>query len=312
MTPCEPLQQRAGQGAQPDGFAMVVSLPHVPVRPCASNRSPTPASRAPRFITQLPLTFRLPDGRGWHHGVSENISRSGILFRTDRTATGSGWDDSAPHGTRVDVVFEVATDSEPQRTRHVECEGRLVRTHGTDAARTPVSIAVAVLSYAVVPASPETSLSPESAPRGLTSPAREARTDAPRSVQGGAAKAVRSPRRSSRVAIGMQGQVTAEVNSYRREHTSVAGRIVSLSPTGAFLELGGDYPIGSALNLLFRLPPLFATISCAAVVRSHRPGRGIGVEFVELARQDREHIEKFVAGRGPVRRSTPATSTSSS
>ena len=107
---------------------MVVSAPQVPVRPCASNRSPKPAGRAPRFITQLPLTFRLSDGGGWRHGFSENISRSGILFRTDQNTTGPRWDDSAPCGTRVDVRFEVPAEASARRKRHVESEGRDVRS----------------------------------------------------------------------------------------------------------------------------------------------------------------------------------------
>jgi hypothetical protein len=266
---------------------MVVSAPRLPVRPCASNRSPTPASRAPRFITQLPLTFRLSDGGDWRHGFSENISRSGILFRTDLNAMGPSWDHSAPCGTRVDVLFEVPTDASPRRKRHVECEGRLVRMRGTNAPGVPVSIGVAVLSYAVVPASSD------------TSPARaavKARTDTKLPVRGQAAKDARSSRRSSRVAIGLQRPVSAEVTSFRSGHTGVAGRITSLSPTGAFLELAENYPIGSSLNLCFRLPPLFVTIGCSAVVRSHRWGRGVGVEFVELARHDCEQIKKFVAG----------------
>lgn len=72
--------------------------------------------------------------------------------------------------------------------------------------------------------------------------------------------------------------------------------MTSLSPTGAFLELATDYPIGCALHLCFRLPPHFTTIGCSAVVRSGRWGRGVGVEFVDLAQPDREHIRTFVAG----------------
>jgi hypothetical protein len=266
---------------------MVVGAPQVPVRPCASNRSPTPANRAPRFITQLPLTFRLSDGGEWRHGFSENISRSGILFQTGRNAMGLRWDDSAACGTRVDVLFEVPTEASSRRKRHIECEGRLVRMRGTGAPGTRVSIGVAVLSYAVVPASSE------------TSPARAAvgsRTDARLPVPGKAATDVLSSRRSSRVAIGLQRPVTAEVTSSRSGQTGVAGRIASLSPTGAFLELAADYPIGCSLNLFFRLPPLFTSIGCSAVVRSHRWGRGIGVEFVDLAQHDCEQIKKFVAG----------------
>ena len=159
MSLIERFQQRRDSGAEPDGFALIVSVPHVRLRPCPSNRSPVPAGRSPRFITQLPLAFRLDDDSGWRHGLSENISRSGLLFRTDRTEMWPHWDAAAARGMPVEVLLEVPTETEP-RTRHVTCDGTLVRTSGTDAAATPVSIAVAVRGYAVVPASPGTEASP--------------------------------------------------------------------------------------------------------------------------------------------------------
>ncbi len=295
MSLSERFPQRFDRGAEPDGFALIVSLPHVPLRPCPSNRRPVPADRSPRFITQIPLAFRLDDGRGWRTGLSENISRSGILFRTGQTEIGPHWDTSAARGTPVEVLLEVPTDSQPPRTRHVKCEGKLVRTRGTDAARTPVSIAVAVRGYSVVPASPATEASParEPGPR-VTTPAtadvrRRARV-APRD-----AADVGGVHRASRARLDVGSMIVADVNSDGRERpTSAAGRIASLGPEGAFIELCEDYPVGCWLNICFRLPPLFSQIGCSATVRSHSPGRGIGVEFTDLMPADRERIQKFV------------------
>ncbi len=295
MSLSERSQQRFDSVADLDGFALITSLPHLPVRFCPSNRSPVPVDRSPRFITQLPLAFRLDGGGGWHCGLSENISRSGSLFRTDRTGMGSHSDASVARGIPVEVLFEVPTDSEPLRTRQVKCEGKLVRTSGTEAAETPVSIAVAVRGYAVVPASLEPAASParEPGPR-VTPPAtaevrRQARVTVPR-----AAADVGATRRSSRRRIDMATPIIAEVNSGSGASTSAAGRIASLGPEGAHLEIHEDYPIGCPLNICFNLPPSFSTIICSAIVRSHSPGRSIGIEFTELMPADRERIKKFV------------------
>ena len=296
MSLSERFPQRLDSGAEPDGFALIVSLPHVPLRPCPSNRSPFPAGRSPRFITELPLAFRLDDGGGWHTGLSENISRSGILFRTGRMEMGPHWDTSVARGTPVEVLLEVPTDSQPPRRRHVKCEGNLVRTRGTGTARTPVSIAVAVRGYSVVPATPATETSParEPGPR-VPTPAtadvrRRARVTAPRD-----AADVSGVRRSSRARLDVGSMIVADVNSDGRgSPTSAAGRIASLEPEGAFIELCEDYPVGCSLNICFRLPPHFSQIGCSATVRSHSPGRGIGVEFMDLMPADRERIQKFV------------------
>ena len=296
MSLFERRQQRLDSGAKPDGFALIVSVPQGPLRLCPSNRSPVPAGRSPRFITQLPLAFRLDDGHGWHTGLSENISRSGILFRTGQTEMGPDWDTSVARGTPVEVRLEVPTDSQSPRKRHVRCEGKLVRTGGTDAAGTPVSIAVAVRGYSVVPASPGTETSPvrEPGPR-VTTPAtaevrRHARVTAPRDAADGG-----GVRRSSRAGLDMERMVIVEVNSDGRETpTSATGWVASLGPEGAFVELGEDYPIGCSLNICFKLPPLFSPIGCSAIVRSRSPGRGIGVEFTDLVPADRERIQKLV------------------
>ena len=296
MSLFERFQQRFDGGAEPDGFALIVSVPHVPLRPCPSNRSPVPAGRSPRFITQLPLAFRLDDDSGWRHGLSENISRSGILFRTDRTGIGPHWDASAARGLPVEVLLEVPTDSEPPpRKRYVKCEGKLVRTSGTDAAATPVSIAVAVRGYSVVPASPATEASParEPGPRVPTPATAELRRHARVTVPGAAAD-IGEQRRSSRRRVALENPVIAEVTSDGGEGTSAAGRVASLGPEGAYLELSEDYPIGCPLNICFKLPPSFSAIICSAIVRSHSPGRGIGVEFTDLMPADRERIKKFV------------------
>jgi PilZ domain len=45
------------------------------------------ASRAQRFNLQLPLKYRLLGESVWRNGTTENISRSGMLFRVGNDST---------------------------------------------------------------------------------------------------------------------------------------------------------------------------------------------------------------------------------
>jgi hypothetical protein len=44
------------------------------------------ARRACRFTLQMPVRYRLGGERGWRHGKTENVSRSGVLFRSQSAA----------------------------------------------------------------------------------------------------------------------------------------------------------------------------------------------------------------------------------
>lgn len=55
---------------------------YVPIRP-------REAGRSKRYAIRAPLQYRIRGERVWHHGVSRNISESGILFEGD-TPLGPG------------------------------------------------------------------------------------------------------------------------------------------------------------------------------------------------------------------------------
>ena len=74
-------------------------------------------------------------------------------------------------------------------------------------------------------------------------------------------------------------------------------RVAVLGLGGAFLELRKDYSPGSLLGLRFRLPPTFHEVICWAVVRDRLEGRGVGVEFSDLAKTDARRIDAFVTAR---------------
>ena len=71
-------------------------------------------------------------------------------------------------------------------------------------------------------------------------------------------------------------------------------RLVTLSAGGAFIRTRRQYQTGQCLALRFRLSPGDDFITCQAIVRNYVAGRGVGVEFTDLARDDFARIRGFV------------------
>jgi len=93
--------------------------------------SSAPAARAPRFPIDLPIRYRSADAPEWHEGRTENISRSGVLFRTGALL---------PPRTSIDILLALPAEV-GGREVPVICRGRVVRaeaagvhTHATIAA----------------------------------------------------------------------------------------------------------------------------------------------------------------------------------
>ena len=67
-----------------------------------------------------------------------------------------------------------------------------------------------------------------------------------------------------------------------------------VSTHGAFLKMNDTYAIGRVLDLRFMLPSADTFITCSAIVRHQRLGRGIGVEFFGLSPETLGQIENSV------------------
>jgi hypothetical protein len=75
-----------------------------------------PAERARRFPLGIRLRYRAAGEGDWHEGLTENISRSGVLFRT-------------AHILDVDTPVEMSfTLPAGPVAPAIHCEGRIVRT----------------------------------------------------------------------------------------------------------------------------------------------------------------------------------------
>ncbi len=122
------------KGPGVDAFAYIVCSRAVKVQPVLE-RHPAGAPRAPRFAIDLPLRFRAPGDQDWQDATTENISRSGLLFRTGRRLT--------PR-TAVEIVLEVPNAVPGGPPDDVVCLGDVVRAHGANGDN---SVAVAVGNY---------------------------------------------------------------------------------------------------------------------------------------------------------------------
>lgn len=74
------------------------------------------SARALRFPLELPLRYRSAGDTRWREARTENISRSGVLFRTD---------DLVDIDTEVEMIVVLPVRPTPSA---VLCRGRIVRT----------------------------------------------------------------------------------------------------------------------------------------------------------------------------------------
>ena len=98
----------------------------------------TPPTRAPRFSLHLPLRYRAVGQDGWHAGRTLNISRTGVLFRSE-------------HLLGVDTPVEIAlTLHPPGPGPEVLCHGRIVRSLAPSEADTRPGLAATIAQYCIV------------------------------------------------------------------------------------------------------------------------------------------------------------------
>jgi hypothetical protein len=71
-------------------------------------------------------------------------------------------------------------------------------------------------------------------------------------------------------------------------------RLLDLSEGGAFIETRQRFAVGTILSLGFNLPAVSQRISCSVSVRSLRDAAGLGVEFLDMAPEDRQRLRAFI------------------
>ena len=106
-------------------------------------------ARAHRFPIQALILYRIAPSASWRMATAENVSRSGILFRSKRVLR---------PGTTLDLQLELPWIlKDHQVPVKVVCTGEVVRTERTSAGVYP-AIAVAIRSYHIARANIEPEL----------------------------------------------------------------------------------------------------------------------------------------------------------
>ena len=102
------------------------------------SRKPSWVPRARRLKLQTPVRFRAKGQTLWREGVIENLSQSGVLFRSD---------ESLPSNALVEMIFEMPEEISGQKNSNVLCQGRITRAHPGSKSDQGVGLAATVLDY---------------------------------------------------------------------------------------------------------------------------------------------------------------------
>ena len=101
-------------------FAHALLGSGVHTRALVEDARPAPQPRAPRFAARVSLRYRVRGVPDWVPGITDNVSRTGVLFRTD-----------APRlpqpGTVVELVLETLMPASRGRSSVVNARGVVVR-----------------------------------------------------------------------------------------------------------------------------------------------------------------------------------------
>ena len=96
------------------------------------------AFRAQRFDLHLPLKYRLVGEQNWRQGTTENISRSGMLFRAE---------EAIPTNAQLEINLVLPAEIAGLSAAEVVCRGEIVRTSSSETAAVHPALAAKILQY---------------------------------------------------------------------------------------------------------------------------------------------------------------------
>ena len=99
------------------------------------------SERARRFALHLPIYFRQLHSVAWLEGTTENISYTGVLFRSPNP-----W----VLETTLELRLQLATGAKQNHASEIRFKGPVVRVEQRNAPETPVALAVAISDYRIV------------------------------------------------------------------------------------------------------------------------------------------------------------------
>jgi hypothetical protein len=131
-----------------DPFSAILASPAVFARPQPDQCPEHGAIRALRFAVRLPVHYRLAGTKQWSEGLTENISRSGVLFRVEAEAEGYSVTSEMPdQKSRMEILLHVSGQRAGDEGIDIRCEGQVVRTLLPEMPGLLPGIAVAVRHY---------------------------------------------------------------------------------------------------------------------------------------------------------------------
>jgi hypothetical protein len=99
------------------------------------------ADRARRFALHLPIYFRQPQSPTWLEGTTENISYTGVLFRSAHPVVPD---------TSLELRLQLAVGAKLIPGSEILCKGAVVRVEPSNAPEAPVALAVSIRDYRIV------------------------------------------------------------------------------------------------------------------------------------------------------------------
>ena len=106
--------------------------------PANGRRQKLSPFRAQRFNLHLPLKYRLLGEDDWREGQTENISRSGVLFRAE---------EMIPANAQLEINLVLPAEIAGLSAAEVVCRGEIVRSTAADQAATHPALAAKILQY---------------------------------------------------------------------------------------------------------------------------------------------------------------------
>jgi PAS domain S-box-containing protein len=94
--------------------------------------------RAQRFNLHLPMKYRLLGEPDWRRGTTENISRSGLLFRAEQ---------SIPASAQLEINLVLPAEIAGLAAAEVVCRGEVVRSVDAEASSVNPALAAKILQY---------------------------------------------------------------------------------------------------------------------------------------------------------------------
>jgi hypothetical protein len=103
-----------------------------------AEEAPKASNRAKRFQIHIPVPYREPRGRVWFEGKTENISRFGVLFRTESVLSLK---------TKVEMRLALLVVIQEGAPCEILCSGAVVRREQSNIRGVPPALAVAIQHY---------------------------------------------------------------------------------------------------------------------------------------------------------------------